>query len=327
MRLGSDIRSYIKQPGDRVVIVPNGTYTGGTVSAPHVATAGAYKGWLVLKAQSPQGVVVDLSRAPLILDSSTSRVLFVGFKFAKGSVELHGQNIALWYTDHTFPASEWVKQAPNKSRPEGGLYRAPRTLYLDEWTTKNVKIYGADFHDTGSGVLISKSTDVTLQGIHEWNLSDMGLDPQDVVHPDAIGGVGGSTTRFTVKDSWIQGRIMLIDANGSGTTGGPHQGLRFENMWVSNSPSSGFTFTSRKDAAPWGVFGSRVNVRSWGHNNGKDRIDIVDGRQYYTANTKPAKVNVADSGIVKTAPSDLSRSPAALWRAAHPYDSWMQAIG
>jgi hypothetical protein len=97
-------------------------------------------------------------------------------------------------------------------------------------------------------------------------------------------------------------------------------------MWVSNSPSSGFTFTSRKDAAPWGVFGSRVNVRSWGHNNGKDRIDIVDGRQYYTANSHPAKVNVADSGIVKSAPANLSQSPAVQWRNANPYDSWMQAI-
>jgi hypothetical protein len=324
--LGRDIRDYFELAGDQVVRVPDGTYSAGTVSAPHPATSGRYKGWLVLQAESPHGVVVDLSRGPLVLDSSTSRVLIVGFKFVKGSVEVAGNNIAFWYTDHTFPASEWVRQASDKSHPERGTYRAPRALYLHEWTTKNVSVLGADVHDTGTAVLVSKSTDTLLQGVHTYNLSDMGMDPQDVVHPDAIGGVAGSSKRFTVRDSWIRGRIMMIDANGSGSTGGPHTDMRFEDTWVSDSPSSGFTFTSRKDSAPWGLFGARVNVRSWGHNNGKDRIDIVDGKQYYTGNTKPSRVNVVDSNIVKSAPSDTTKNPADEWRKANPYDSWAQAI-
>ena len=124
--LGRDLGQYVKQPGDRVVIVPNGNYRASSVNAPHPATKGPYKGWLVLKAQSPRGVVVDLSSGMFTLGESTSRVLFVGFKFVNGSIDVQGDRIAFWYTDHSFPANEWVRQAPNKSRPEQGTYRAPR---------------------------------------------------------------------------------------------------------------------------------------------------------------------------------------------------------
>ena len=60
--LGSDIRSYMRLAGDQVVEVPDGTYTGGNVAAAHPETGGPLKGWLVLVAESPYGVVVDLRR-------------------------------------------------------------------------------------------------------------------------------------------------------------------------------------------------------------------------------------------------------------------------
>jgi hypothetical protein len=324
--IGRDLTKYVKLGGDQVVVVPNGVYTAGSVAAPHLPTSGKYKGWLVLKAQTPYGAVVDLSRSMFTLQPGTSRVLFVGFKFVKGSVDIQGNDIAFWYTDHTFPANEWVRQAPDPSRPESGLYRAPRTIYADEGSTQNVSFYGVDAHDTSSGILISRSKSTKLEGVHLWNLSDMGLDPQDVTHSDAIAGVVGQSKNLLVRDTWVQGRIMLIDANGSLTAGGPHEGFVFANTWVSNSPSASFTFTSRKPSAPYGIFGKRINVRSWAANNGKDRIDIVDGRQYYAANTQPSKVNVQDVGIVTAAPPSGSPSPAALWRKAHPYEDWMYAI-
>src|SRR2546429_195751 len=74
----------VNGPGDQAVTVPSGTYTGGTVNTAHPATAGPYKGWLVLVAQTRGGVTVDLSTTNLTLGPSTSRVLFVGFKFVNG---------------------------------------------------------------------------------------------------------------------------------------------------------------------------------------------------------------------------------------------------
>src|SRR4051794_5448419 len=258
--IGRDLTNYVKLGGDQVVVVPNGTYTARTVNAPHAATNGKYKGWLVLKSQTPYGAVVDLSRGMLPLDTDTSRVLFVGFRFVKGSVDVKGHDIAFWYTDHSFPADEWVRQAPNKSKPEGGMYRAPRTIYADEGSTSNVSFYGVDSHDSSSGILISKSKNTKLEGAHLWNFSDMGLDPQDVTHSDAIAGVAGQSKNLLVRDTWVQGRIMLIDANASRTIGGPHEGFVFANTWVSDSPSASFTFTSRKPSAPLGIFGRRINV-------------------------------------------------------------------
>ncbi|MCU1426577.1 MAG: hypothetical protein JWL83_577 [Actinomycetia bacterium] len=325
--LGRNLTSYIKQSGDQIIQVPNGTYTAGTVSAPHAATSGAQHGWLVLKAQSPLGVVVDLAHAPLMLTSSTSRVLFVGFKFVNGSVYAYGSDLAFWYTDHSFPADVWSRQAPNPRYPEQGLYRAPRTVYTNATTSKRVSFFGVDAHDTATSFMISGSTDMTLQGTNIWNLSDLGLDPQDVVHVDAIGGVSGNTSGLTVRNSWIRGRIMIEDAAGhGGSVGGPFTNLLFADTWVSNSPSSGFTFTAAKQTSPRGVFGALSNVHSWGNNNGYARIDIVDGKQYHQSNVISSRVNVAESGVVAAAPPYGSISPSTQWRNAHPYDAWAYAI-
>src|SRR5262249_40592272 len=151
---------------------------------------------------------------------------------------------------------------------------------------------GVDVHDTGTGVTASRSTDVQLVGTKIWNLSDKGLDPNDVIHPDAIGMVGGDANGFTVDDSYIRGRVTVIDAPGDLEGGGPHEDLRFEHSWFTDSPSAGFIFTSRKPDPPYGVFGERVDVRSWGHKSG-DRVDYVDG-EGVSANEDPSRISVDD---------------------------------
>ena len=72
---------------------------------------GPLKGWLVLVAETPHGVVVDLSSGMLNLYPTTSRIMFVGFKFINGMVKITGaDNIRFWYTEHTFPVAEWYRQ-------------------------------------------------------------------------------------------------------------------------------------------------------------------------------------------------------------------------
>jgi hypothetical protein len=323
------IIDFIRLAGDRVVVVPNGTYTAGPVLAPHPATDGPLKGWLVLEAQSLHGVVVDLTGAKLELQAGTSRVLFVGFKFVNGSIEVKGQDLRFWYTDHSFPADVWAAQAPDRSRPELGYYRAPRAIYANSASTRGVRFLGSDIHDTGTGVTASNSTDLLLRGVRMWAFSDKGLDPNDVVHPDAIGAVAGRSTRLTVRDSSISGRVMLIDAPGTNlSAGGPHQNLLFVDSWFRSSPSAGFTFTSRKTTTPRGIFGTRLRVRSWGHKSGWDRIEIVDGKGYYLPryNVTP-RIRVADQWVARAAPAPGTPSPAGRWRAEHPYESWLGAIG
>jgi hypothetical protein len=119
--------------------------------------------------------------------------------------------------------------------------------------------------------------------------------------------------------------VILEDWNGR--TGGPNVDMRFERTWVSNSPSSGFIFTSVKPSSPRGLFGSFNEVRTWSNKNGFGRIDIVDGRQYHQSNEMPGRVNISQRGYSTLSPAAGTASPADEWRDAHSYDDWMYAIG
>jgi hypothetical protein len=323
---GDDIVDWIEQPGDQVITVPDGTYRAGDVHAPHEATNGRYGGWLVLQAESQHGVVVDLEGRELRLDDDTSRVAFIGFRFVNGSVRALGHDLAFWYTDHTFPADEWADQAPDRDEPEEGYYRAPRTVYANESSVNRVSFYGSDLHDTGTAITISNSHDVLLEGVHIWALSDKGVDPQDVVHADAIGGVGGGSEGLTVRDSWIQGRVILKDSV-AGEGGGPHEDFVFEDTWVSNSPSSAFIFNSTKDDEPRGVFGRLERVRTWDSNNDIHRLELVDGEQYEDdPNNRPDRIDVREVDVETGAPPPGDTDPADRWRARVPYDAWATTL-
>jgi hypothetical protein len=323
----ASISRYVSMPGDQVVTVPDGTYTGGTVSAPHPATHGKNRGWLVLRARTKDGVVVDLAGNQLTLDAQTSRVLFVGFRFVNGSIRVYGHDIAFWYTDHTFSAQVWARQAADPSHPERGYYRAPRTIYVDQSSSVRDSFYGTDAHDTGTAFLISRSSQLSLTGVHTWNLTDAGLDPNDVVHSDAIGDATGTTHHFSIRSSWIEGRILVEDSAGQGgSKGGPNRDMLFEDLWSSGSPSVGFIFTSGKATEPRGIFGRRVRVRSWGHHAQQDRIDTIDGVRV-DPNADPRRIDIVDEQVVTTPPPPNAKSPAATWRADHPYESWPSYFG
>ena len=189
----SDIRSYLRLPGDQVVEVPDGTYTGGNVTAPHPQTAGPLKGWLVLVAENPHGVVVDLSSGMLNLYPTTSRIMFVGFKFTNGMVKVTGaDNIRFWYTEHTFPASEWYRQwvaaggGHNVSQAQGLAAMntmanpRPKAISIRNYqsdTANSIELYGADIHDVGDDGLNVQGSDIRVEGARIWNVDEQGADP------------------------------------------------------------------------------------------------------------------------------------------------------
>jgi hypothetical protein len=324
----TDITDYLSLPGDQVVVVPDGTYTAGEVRARREETDGEYGGWLVLVAESKHGVVVDMNEGGLTFAPQTSRVLMVGFKFVNGSIDIQGSRIAFWHTDHTFPPDVWVDQADDPDRPEQGLYRAPRTVYVHDRTSDHVSFLGSDLHDTSTAISLAKNNALELHGVEMWGLDDGGLDPNDVTHSDAIGGVAGESTGLRVEDSWLKGRVVLIDAPGNLEGGGPHKNFRFEDTWVSDSPSAGFIFTSRKPEGERGIFGRRVRVRSWGHNieGGLDRLDIVDG-EHLEPGARSDVIDVKDVDVVTEPPEPGEESPSELWREENPYEAWPSFFG
>src|SRR5436190_2575232 len=183
------ITSFISRPGDQVITVPNGTYTGGgTVNAPHPATAGRYKGWLVLVAQSKGGVTVDLSTSNLTLGPSTSRVLFVGFKFVNGMFVVQGDDITFWYTEHTFPPEEWNRQYQAAGSDMLAMQNpVPKGLWVGQGANRVVRrisVLGADVHDiTDDGLFFGGTQGDTVAGTRIWNLDHKGYDPPSPWRP------------------------------------------------------------------------------------------------------------------------------------------------
>jgi hypothetical protein len=238
-------------------------------------------------------------------------------------VFISGQDIDFWYTEHTFPAATWVAQSHDPAAPENGYYWAPRAVYVRGGTAQNINFYGSDVHDTGTGFSITHASDVQLEGVNVWNITDGGLDPHDVIHPDALSSIGGALNHLTVADSWIRGRVLIEDTTNNPSEGGPVQAMAFRNTWVSNSPSVGFTFTSDRLRDPRGIFGALDGVRSWGNKAEEVRTEIIDGTQYWYANTQPSRVNVVDTGVSTSPPPPGTISPPNQWRGANPYDSWV----
>ena len=334
---GADIARFLKLPGDQVVTVPDGTYTAGAVSAPHKATGGRFKGWLVLVAQTRGGVVVDQSPpgtaigsnltagGDLVLESDSSRVLLVGFRFVNGSVHVQGQHIGFWYTDHSFPAKVW---AAEPGHPSGQYHRAPRPVYLDSGSA-DIRIYGSDLHDTGTALFIRDGVhDVTVSGVHIFDLTDGGraLDPNDVIHPDGIAMVAGAVDNVNITDSWIR------PGEGAGANDGivpedpygPIKDLKLANLWISDVVNGG-GINMASSVSGHGIFGTMSNVRLW--NNGWDRNEAVDGvNNTTTPNWKPNRIKFATSGFVTGAPPAGSIDPATAWRQTHPYTSWARIL-
>lgn len=154
----SYIDDYIKLPGDQIVTVPNGVYgvsaKGGIIRAEHPQTNGKHGGWLILKAESKHGVVVDLEHSDighLILAEPSSRIAFIGFKFINGKVEVTGKgaeesvdsgwtdaerpnDIVFWHTDHQFsPNSKYAQEklVGAYNQAQNRVYKAFQNQCLD----------------------------------------------------------------------------------------------------------------------------------------------------------------------------------------------------
>jgi hypothetical protein len=352
------ITDYVARAGDQVVTVPNGTYSGGTVSAPHPATDGPYRGWLVLEAQSPHGVVVDLSANPLVLEAGTSRVLFVGFKFVNGTIDVRGDDITFWYTEHTFPIEEWNRQfqaaGGNADALRTMINAIPTPIWVGDQTQgrtlERIQILGGDIHDAGDdGLYLDKSQDGRVQGVRIWNVEKKTYDPgynpwipsiHELIHNDGI-QIPGAVYNLVVADSYV-GQTITVGGDNA-----PAENLHWDNLWLSRADGVGLDFYSQRG---FQVTGSMSDIRAWSegftqrpYDPGWDqlRVDIVDNRQVTWPNSLDnPRITLTSSGtnLNQCPPPGIAMSggrmldqsqaldnpfdPANVWRAAHPYDSW-----
>jgi hypothetical protein len=308
-RLSSNITDYVQLAGDQVVVVPDGNYFGGTVQGSHPATSGPFGGWLVLVAEHQHGVVVDMSSADLVLAAGTSRVLFVGFRFTNGRLFNQGTDIAYWYCDHTYPDYRVITADAS----------VPRFLFIG--AAERISIYGGDFHDGNASVLnISNARDVTVQGVHVWNVFEhSGTDPLDYSHANDISILAGNLANLTVKDSFF-----AENRNNHQARDGDITGLVYDNVWYTGAAGSAFQFHVLNGHR---IEGSRTDVWSFDHGgrNPNDRIDTVDGITVPSGSSP--RIAVSDNRVKVEDPPAGTVDPSTLWRLANPYTSWRDFFG
>lgn len=341
------IADLVESSGGQEIVVPNGTYEGGVVSAMHTD-------WLVLRAETRGGVVVDLRTSGLRLEAPTRKVVFVGFRFVDGMVRLGGvEDVHFWYCEFEFPAEEWDRQfraaggdAPAHRSQRSAMITsmanplptALRIRSVDGHRNARIGVFGSDIHHVGDdGIFFTSVDGLRLEGVRIWDVDEKGFDPghsfgddADWFHNDAL-QTAGSVRDIEIRDSWFGQKVQwtaqeqdIVDAT-------------FERVWIAGS---------RTWAQIVGVHGEGRILRNRQRailifgNRHADRVDYVDGvrqalwpDQHHDAGrfemttdagtALPAGISlnqdgVADAELVR----DHAMNPANQWRAAHPYESY-----
>ena len=358
---GGSILEFLNQPGGREVVVPNGHYTGGKVSAAH-------DDWLILRAETQGQVIVDLDDTGLQLDEGTSKVLFVGFTFVNGEVRLGGvTDVAFWYCDFSFPPEQWTRQyqkaggttapADRKVRDDFGTKMPnplPTGIRLRTGEESNVGntrvgVFGSDLHDLGDdGLFLTDAKGIRLEGLRIWNIDEKSSDPgqslgsnEDWFHNDGIQTVGGIQD-VHILDSWIGQKVQW------GAEDSDIRDVEFRRLWYAGSS----TFGQINEVKGSGriLNNTQQDIRAFG--NGQRgaksdpafdlfRTDFVDGKQRAVwpndfsqrgvfemtssavTEEAPPGVAVADGVLVNVAQLlDRPDNPANQWRTAHPYATY-----
>ena len=322
------IAPYLHRSGGREVEVPNGRYRGGTITAPHDE-------WLVLRAETPGGVVVDLRETGLQLEEGTSKIVFVGFRFVDGMVRLAGvDSVNFWYCEFTSPPEAWQEQfraagGPDEApRAERGKYirdlpnPLPTAIRLTGGSgarprrSRSVGIYGSDIHDVGDDALYVVHADgVRLAGLRIWDVDERGIDPGrafgnsgDWFHNDGI-QTTGSLSDFELTDSWVGEKIQWA-ADGQDVTN-----VRFRRLWLAGSR----TFGQINGISGRGrILDMTIDdVRAFANGQGDGtyleetdtvRTDFVDGRQiaiWPRTHHAPGRFEIAMSGTDDAVPGGV----------------------
>ena len=194
---GWDIRTAMGQAGGQKVILEDGVYNTGTGSVLAAHAAGStYDGFLVLEAETPGGVTVDLSGKRLTSTLGTSRICFSGINFENGIFRMEGNElIRFWYCNWTYPIDVWhaqylaqgcVAYPPAIPRTGGSVNRGtewPKIMALTQNNSpqitqvaptsapnKNIEFYGNDWSEIGDdGFSGYSANDMKMIGCRIWH--------------------------------------------------------------------------------------------------------------------------------------------------------------
>jgi hypothetical protein len=351
----TDIRQWCRLPGDLWYQVPNGTYTAGQLSdAVHPATGGRYGGWVVLVAETPGSVIVDMSppgdnlgggltaNGDLIIDSASQRIMFVGFKFIDGTLTIDAPKIRGYYTDHQFSVASWTGEPGfNISNPfsSSNYHHWGNRAILTQSHSIGFDLIGSDLHNSSTAYYPQAGARThNIIGCDFYNISngnyygDSGGDHG--THPDCGGLVGGNYDGLTITDCHLHpgkanGGIAGIVADGDSTSNsgshGPITNFTLSRVWIHNLSGVGLSVGgSSTGSGKCLVTGTDFHV--WDCNDAEiiywlDGVDVA-----YTLGA-----TIGDNSRVLYKPTSSTQGvaqtgtdPATAWRAVsgHAVGDW-----
>jgi hypothetical protein len=185
-----------------------------------------------------------------------------------------------------------------------------------------ISFEGSDFHDGNATVVtVNWSDDVTLQGVHMWNVGERpGTDPENLSHANDVCSLAGGVKNLSVLDSFLEGERINMQA-----VDGDVAGFFVERTWYTGAAGTAFQFHVYQGRS---LKGQRVDVRSWDQagRNPADRIDTVDG-QTVAPGAAPDRIDVTDTNVSLEAPPAGTPDPSQTWRAAHSFGTWRGEVG
>lgn len=276
------VGAAMQQPGDQVLVVGNGTKTGGGINpaaSVHPVTTGTYKGRLVLVAETKGGVVVDGATTGFHLGikggpNRNFRILFVGFKFLNVDVDLWN-SCGVWFWHCEFTAPDWLSQyiaaggsmtsyspaALNAmANPEHRLLNIVGEVGVGGPYDTDIGVYGCDLHGCKNDALyIQGAIGLEVIGNQIWDIYHYRQSPPNesggyLWHSDAIQIEW--LTGGTISDNFIGGnrQYECYDANITN--------LVNSNNWLGGSPQIGGVLLDKMSRNF--VNTSFTNERWWG---------------------------------------------------------------
>lgn len=252
---GSHIGDWMVQAGDQELVLPDGTYDAGHLNLSncvHAATNGTYGGWLIIRATTKHGAIIDLSSLRFHLEGTSPkrnlRILFVGVKFINGETDINWMKyLRFWYCMWTFPPSVWLGQYTTAYQAlHGG--QSPTNLSVVDYNalanmenpvgsacsvnqSDNIEWYFCDWDQVyNDSVDIGQSADPFWRGCRWWdnynhNVQFKNTDGSTRAHSDNIALTSGGVT--TVINVNFSGNHFDVEATAGGSSS-----VFFANGWV-----------------------------------------------------------------------------------------------
>lgn len=287
---GSDLRTWLYQPGGQVLTVAAGTtLTGGAVDVARVAAAHPYKagapnnGWLVIAAEAEGQATIDLASTGLQWHGDSPyvapRVLLCGFNVVNGVQDIRNVRLLwFWRCKPTFPIDSWEAQYTAANGGVAPAYgstlsaavlnaMANYTATPFRWDTcRDVYLVGMDFAHCGDDASYQRGcTAFTHQGNRWWDIyhhNRQWTSPwasSGYMHNDGIQMVYGGDDLHIYDSSMLAHYELAPD-------GGSYAGLDVRRNWLMASPYSGIAAVDGTyhchgtiDDLTWGFLAQYIN--------------------------------------------------------------------